>query len=107
MYDVFLPMKLRTKNSRIKEKFISECLSSHTKNHGIYVDIQIFCGVEENYADYLTTQKKFLLKKLLSIPFKAFKSKKFKDKIKRLENSYIAAHSTSTMWDQRPTTGSA
>ncbi len=107
MYDVFLPMELRTKNSRIKEKFISECLSSHTKNRGIYVDIQIFCGVEEKYTDYLATQKKFALKKLFSVPFKAFKSKKFKDKIKRLENSYIAAHSASTMWDQRPTTGSA
>ena len=100
-------MKLRYRNSHVKESFQSEHFVSHTKERGIFVDIQIICGVDENHDNYVATLKKFLWRVIGCIPLVHFKNKKLKYKIIAFRDKYINDHKDSKYWNQIPTCGGA
>lgn len=87
-YDIFIPAKLRYKDSRVVEKFDSEYFTSHTENRGIFVDIQIIIPVE-NELNYLNLMRKFCKKSILNIPTNFLTKEKYKNKLKLFELNYI------------------
>ena len=103
-YDIFIPAKLKRKNTFVKEEFISELFVSKTKDRGIYLDIQVITPTLDD-TTYLKTMWQNCFRAFFNAPTRMFTKKKYKQRLKALEADYLANNINGTIYRQTPITG--
>lgn len=57
-HDMFIPMKIRRKGTHVREGFISETFVEKGDEDGVYVDVQPFINVSDDYDRYVSIMRK-------------------------------------------------